>query len=407
MAVRTPTGSPSGRALGLGAAAALLLLVGCCTVGLSMELQGTVSLEGRLFPQASAYQGQEDYDASLVLEPELYWEGEGGLSCSLKPFLRLDTSDPERSHSDLREANLLYGADSWQLLFGLDKVFWGVTEFVHLVDIVNQTDLVESPDQEEKLGQPMLALSLEQEWGTLEAYLLPLFRERTFPGSRGRLRGPLVIDSGAAEYESGAGRTHPDLALRYSHTLGNLDLGLYQFFGTSREPLFLPSAGQEEELIPFYSQISQTGLDLQLVEGQWLWKLEALQRSGQGPGRGAVACGFEYTWVRPWQLDLDLGFIAEYVRDQRRLADDSPYDNDLMLGMRLGLNDAQGSELLLGMVQDLAQPSCFMVLEAGQRLGESLHLSLSGYLFVRTAEQDPLRFYQQDSYLLFKGSYYF
>ncbi|MDD7885073.1 hypothetical protein [Flavivirga sp. 57AJ16] len=37
-----------------------------------------------------------------------------------------------------------------------------MTESNHLVDIINQTDAVETFDGEEKLGQPMVQLS----WGT-------------------------------------------------------------------------------------------------------------------------------------------------------------------------------------------------------------------------------------------------
>ena len=40
----------------------------------------------------------------------------------------------------------------WSLSIGLGKVFWGVTEFNHLVDVINQTDLVEGIDGEAKLG---------------------------------------------------------------------------------------------------------------------------------------------------------------------------------------------------------------------------------------------------------------
>ncbi len=76
---------------------------------------------------------------------------------------------------------------------GLSKVFWGAAEFVHLADIINQTDGVEGFDGEEKLGQPMLRLSLFLDRGTVNAFILPWFRERTFPGKKDRLRTPLVI----------------------------------------------------------------------------------------------------------------------------------------------------------------------------------------------------------------------
>ena len=67
-------------------------------------------------------------------------------------------------------------------------MFWGVTELRHLVDIINQTDLVENLDGEQKLGQPMVQLTLLKDWGTLDFFAMPYFRERTFTGPDGRPR---------------------------------------------------------------------------------------------------------------------------------------------------------------------------------------------------------------------------
>ena len=76
---------------------------------------------------------------------------------------------------------------------GIRKEFWGVTEFQHLVDVINQTDGVEDFDGEDKLGQQMVNLSLVNDWGIVDLFLLPGFRERTYAGEEGRLRGPLVV----------------------------------------------------------------------------------------------------------------------------------------------------------------------------------------------------------------------
>ena len=35
-------------------------------------------------------------------------------------------------------------------------------------------------------------------------------------------------------------------------------------------------------ITPVYEQIKQTSIDLQAIIGSWLWKLEAINRSGQG-----------------------------------------------------------------------------------------------------------------------------
>ena len=87
-------------------------------------------------------------------------------------------------------------------------------------------------------------------------------------------------------YESGDEEKHVDYAARYSNYAGGLDFGLSAFVGTSREPSFLfgqpsepPSPG-DVSLIPYYEQIRQFGIDAQLTTETWLYKMEAIHRSG-------------------------------------------------------------------------------------------------------------------------------
>ncbi|MFQ6115561.1 MAG: hypothetical protein ACE5NG_15990, partial [bacterium] len=268
-------------------AAAMILLcaLGCGFISQvsGQELSGYVAPEVMAFSSKALYPGQERINAALAIQPEFYYEWENGSSFTCVPFVRFDSGDSRRSHFDLRELNYLWLHDIWELRFGVGKVFWGTTEFVHLVDIINQTDLVENIDGEDKLGQPMVHLSVPRNWGVIDLFLLPYFRERTFPGRGGRLRFPLLIDTDRARYESSADKHHVDFAVRYSQTIGAWDFGLYYFKGTGREPRFILDFDKNGEpvLVPFYDQINQTGLDLQRVAGQWLLKLEALYRTGQ------------------------------------------------------------------------------------------------------------------------------
>jgi hypothetical protein len=103
---------------------------------------------------------------------------------------------------------------------------------------------------------------------------MPYFRERTFPGQRGRLRTAKLVETEQATYQSSAKRFHPDLAVRWSKSLGVFDVGVSHFYGTSREPTLLPRVDESEgtSLIPHYSLIHQTGVDLQATVGSWLWK---------------------------------------------------------------------------------------------------------------------------------------
>ena len=135
----------------------------------------------------------------------------------------------------------------------------------------------------------------EKDWGLLEFFLLPYFRERTYPGIDGRLRTPLVIDTDNPLYESSAGEHHTDLALRWSHYFGDVDIGVSVFHGTGREPGLVPGANGEA-LAPYYHQVTQVGLDVQYTREAWLWKLEAIGRDGLDDRFFATVAGFEYTF---------------------------------------------------------------------------------------------------------------
>ena len=108
-----------------------------------------------------------------------------------------------------------------------------------MVDIINQTDAVESFDGEEKLGQPMVQFSfVTNKIGTFNFFYLPYHCKRTFAGEKGRFRFSVVIDKDDINYESGAKEWRQDLAFRWNHYFGAFDIGLSHFYGNGREPLF-------------------------------------------------------------------------------------------------------------------------------------------------------------------------
>jgi hypothetical protein len=373
------------------------------------DFSGFVSGEVRLFADDSLYEGQERHNASVALGPEYYHEWSGGSSVTLSLFGRLDSADSSRTHFDVREANGLWLGEGWELHLGIGKVFWGVTEFLHLVDIVNQTDLVEDVDGEEKLGQPMAHLSLPSEWGVLDLFLLPGFRERTFPGREGRLRSSPAVETADAVYENSDEERHVDYALRYSHSIAAWDFGLSWFAGTGREPTLEPAADDDGEavLVPIYEQISQAGLDAQVVLGNWLLKVEALYRTGQGEDFAAAVGGFEYALVNIATTGMDLGLLGEYAWDEREGEATNPFQNDLMFGLRWALNDAAGTELLFGFMQDLKSSSRSVSVEGSRRLGERWVLSVEGRAFSGASEGDVLYSIRADDFLRTEVTRYF
>jgi len=351
----------------------------------AVEINGKVGISALLFQHAPLYDQQHRQQWSLLSELEIYhaWNDDND-SLLFKPYVRLDQHDNERSHFDVRELMWLHVAEDWELRAGIGKVFWGVNEANHLVDIINQDDQVDDISGDPKLGQAMLNLSLIRDWGTLDLFILPGFRERTFPGEEGRLRGPLAIDTDHAEYESSAENKHVDLALRWSHTIDDYDIGIHYFRGTNRDPRFILRQNNQGQasIIPYYDQIDQIGLDFQATLESWLWKVEGIYRKDQLDKFAALSGGFEYTFVGIMESPTDLGIIAEYSWDERDDPSLSQFQNDVMLGARFAFNDAQSTEILAGLTQDLdySQMRSFQV-EASRRLGDDWKLSLELRLF--------------------------
>ncbi len=386
-----------------------LFLVMFIPVAGAGEWSGYLSAEYRYFPAAPLDSRQAGNGASVAVQPEFYqqWD-DGRQSLTFVPFARWDENDSARRHADVRELLWLKAGDGWELRAGVGKVFWGVTEAQHLVDIINQTDFVENPSGEEKLGQPMINVSLIRGWGTLDLFVLPGFRERTFPGEAGRLRPIPLVDTGNPVYTSVKKQRHVDAAARWSHYLGEWDFGLSYFRGTTREPFYtyVPS---RNVLLPVYDIIDQLGVEVQATLGLWLWKLEAIRRWGQVEPFSAVTMGFEYTHAGLLGSSVDLGLLAEYLYDQRRdwPLTPTPFANDMMLGMRLTPNDVQSTEFLLAVVADLDEGSRLITVEFSRRLSERWKLAAEAQAFADLSSADILYGFRRDNYVLLELARYF
>jgi hypothetical protein len=383
-------------------AVSLLLASGAATAG-EWDIGGSASVETRMFPNDPAYPDQDDSPVtySTALDPELVYETtDGGDRLTFVPFGRWDSEDENRTHADIRIASWLHIGDGWDVVVGLDRVFWGVTEARHLVDIVNQTDAVENLDGEDKLGQPMANLNIESGWGDISLFALPGFRERTFPGSDARLSGPLPV-TGGATYDSRAEDKRADFAVRWAKTLG-----------ASREPRLIPGfdGGGQPVLIPHYDVIEQTGLDLQLTTERWLWKLEAINRAGHGNRFVAATGGFEYSFYGVFGTDADLGLIVEYLYDGRDENGQAPYtamQDDFFAGARLALNDEQSMEILAGAIVDRDSGATLVSVEASRRLSDRWKLELEGRFFANIPQDDPLAAIASDDHVTVRLNLYF
>ncbi len=401
------------------------------------EWTGSISAETRLFPRSPLYPEQHGHNLSLALRARYYHEWpDRNERFVFSPFLRLDQHDHRRTHADIGELYWHKIAPEWELRLGVCKVSWGVAESQNLVDIINQTDAVEGLTSNAKLGQLMLNFSWVQDWGILDFFVMPMFRERTFTGRRGRFRAPVPIDHSRTRYESSMRDWHPDVAVRYSHYFGALDVGLSHFSGTSRDPRYLgralgvtiapgsplanltgaridspfirllqriPSA----RLLPYYDQIEQTGVELQYIYRSWIFKLEAIHRSGQGHAYTAATGGAEYSFYSVFQSAIDVTAVLEYMWDSRGRRALTPFQNDIFFGSRIAFNDIQGTSILTGAIVDARTGATAFGIEASRRLGNDWRISVEARVFANIPPNDIMTTARRDDYIQTELTWFF
>ncbi len=371
--------------------------------------RGFAALETFFFTRNGIYEGQGQNNSSLIINPELSYSWPSGNSITVGPYLLLDSRDSKRNQFDFRDLSALVLWDDWEFGLGMRTIYWGITESQQLIDIINQKDYLANIDGNEKFGQPMLSAAGSTDYGTFEIYVMPFFRERTYAGENGRLRFPLIVDTDKTRYESGAEEYHVDFAARYGQYIGDWEFGLSQFLGTARQPIFEPGLqnGITPVLVPYYEQISQTGLDLQVLLGEWLLKWESTYRDSTSTSSIAFTTGFEYTFTGIADTAVDCTMVMEWLYNDIDNLSIAPYDNDIMLSFRISFNDISSTEIKLGVTKDIEDSPAIYKLSAERRITDHWKLKLEGYLFSESEPVDAYYYIRDDDYVSLKLLYYF
>ncbi len=368
---------------------------------LPAQWQGEVTVRGLIFPGAMPAGRQVRHETSLIFTARRYLDWDRGRqTVTIEPVVRLDLGDGRRSRVDFRDLSWQRVWHDWRLRVGLREVFWGVTESLNLVDVINQQDPIESGAGYAKLGQPMVNLTMMRNWGTIDFFLLPWFRERQFVGRAGRLWSPLRVYTDGAVFESKARQRHLDWTVRWTHAIGDWEIGLSHFAGTRRDPRFVSGTDEagRNVLIPHYDLMDQTGLDVQWTTGGWLWKLEAMTRNSTNGRFAAVAGGFEYAFA-----DF-LSVYAEYVFDSRGAEATTSFENDLFAGARLTLQDG---EIRTRAFLDPRTGNTVVSIEVVRRLSDNATLAAEVRVFEGNRSREPRYAPRQDGSIALTMSRYF
>ncbi len=370
------------------------------------DFSAELSTDHTYYIEEGLYTNQQRYFASIAFEPEFSMDwNDGNERLVGNLFGRLNTHDENRTHWDIRELYYQLLQNNWELSIGLKEIYWGTTESIHLVNVINQTDFVESFDGEKKLGQPMVHFTYLANFGNFDLFAMPYHRQRTFPDEEGRFRFPLVIEDNDIIYESGAEEYRLDWAVRWSHSFGVFDVGVSHFWGNNREPLFtIDNVGK---LRQFYEVMHQTGIDGQATINSWLLKLEATRRETTSDTFIAFDAGFEYTFGNVNGKGLDIGVLTEYLYDDRGNRTTTGFQNDLFFGSRIALNDNEDTSILLGGIVDLENSGKLYSIEAERRFFNNWKANLEVRALSDFDQTELFYAFRQDTFIKLTLGYFF
>jgi len=362
---------------------------------------------------AEGVYGQDQTNLALFFSSEYFWQSsKKNLSFTFLPYLRIEqqwtydgVSDySKRTHVDLREAYWGLERDTWELKAGVTRVFWGKTEFVHLVDVINQLDTRESKIDEEKLGQPMINASFLIGEGTLDLFVLMGFRERTYASKDGRLRYPFLVDTNLAILDETT-VDGVDFAARWDQPVGEyVDIALSHFVGLSRNPTLILNVDFNKfdvNFVPYYELIEQTGLEVETIVNAWTYKLEAISVDGKNSGRwGAYTAGIEYTWGDAFSSGNDFTGVFEYMYDNRDEIAPTFLEDDFGVAIRWSANDLHNSQGTLGFIFDPATEESIIRLDFNRRFGDEWKLIMEMIAFESKGNfmVEKLYYFQQDDF---------
>ena len=326
----------------------------------------------RLYPNSNA--GTNDSGQSLELNIDAYKDF-GAARAVLELVARFDDQDSGRRILDARQAYISSEIGAFEIYVGNRQEFWGKAESKNIVDLVNQQDVAADQGGAGKLGAPSLSVERYTEYGDLQVWYMPKFRELTFNDSNAHPSGQLLIKP--ARYQRSEESNADDLAFRFSSVVDDWDLAGSLFYGTARNPI-LSVVDVGTALEPYYPKQQSLGLEAQYTGDATLLKWESLHGQQDEKSLFAAVAGLEYTLYGLLDQVWDLGMLAEAQHDERPQA---AAKRIYVAGLRLTLNDSKDTSLLLLTSQDEDWDQSLISFEASRRINSWSSIELGAKFF--------------------------
>lgn len=269
---------------------------------------------------------------------------------------------PDQFGWDVRELSVSHDDGHFFLRAGLSRVFWGVAESRHLVDVINQPDFRFNPYGDERLSIPLAILGYRGTGIQISGYLLPCSRNGTLSDYT-RFKDDTVRDKSFISFQCST-LSH---ALRIGGAWGWLDWNLSYFNGPSRERhAGLSQPGEHST----YPDVRRYSSELQATYKEWLFKNEYLVQIASGLVDTASITGLEYIFTGVFSSSHDVSLLFEYLTDSRCLPGD--FTCASMFGVRWVMNNESGTSSLLSVTKDKYTNKFGWSFKYSQRVSENL-----------------------------------
>ncbi len=374
----------------------LLLIAASTLLAGDWKSKGETTLESRQFEDDHEAQTQ---DSGLGMFARLEVDvKQGPWRANLRGFGRLDRKDSERDLTAIEEFWAGYRDENWEARLGYQMLNWTATEAFHPADMVNSRNLDSNIENPEKLGELMLSLRRRIGEGGLTGYYMPYLEAPRLPGGESRLS---FLPAGAV-YRNAVWVTDRDAladddwadqyGLRFNQTIGDVDFSVHYLDHLDRsQPQVALDFEGGIQVTPVYFRVKDLGLTYLQVIGPVIFKLEAGHRDfvdadaallAQIGATGVaapldhkqIAFGLEYglshengsetTWL------LEGMTLTGVDKDERAAL--SPWQRDMLFGVRHAFNDTMSRELLITTIVDVERSHELLVnVSYKQRLSDT------------------------------------